>query len=63
MVFKVFQINSLKVLLRTIFLCCGDFELAGEHYTKKYAKVKRIKLLLHSQAVGEKQFHKDNRVH
>lgn len=30
MVFKVFQINSIKYLLRTIFLPYGDFELGWE---------------------------------
>lgn len=63
MVFKVFQINSIKALWRTIFLCCGDFELPWEQYIKEYARAKRTDLLLCSQAVGEKQFHKDNRAH
>lgn len=44
MVFKVFQVNSMEVMLRTIFLCCGDFELAWEQSTKEYARAKRTKL-------------------
>lgn len=54
MIFKVFQINSIKELLRTISLCYAEFELAREQYTKKYARTKRSKLLLHSQIIGEK---------
>lgn len=54
MIFKVFQVNSMKELLRTIFLCYAEFELAREHYTKKYAKAKRLKLVLHSQIISEK---------
>lgn len=63
MVFKVFQINSVKALLRTIFLCCGALELAWAQYIKEYASAKRTKLKWHSQAVGGKPFHEDNGVH
>lgn len=44
MVFKVFQMNSIKALLRIIFLGCGDFELAWEHCSKEQARAKRTKL-------------------